>query len=373
MSVILSKEDIKNVLYGATFLGSGGGGSLKDGLRLLEEFTNEEVKLELIRPDEMEEEVYAASVGGIGAPRAMIESHFGPEAIYAFEGMQKVAFFSGKDIKYVMGGELGGFNTMVPIYVALKKGIPFIDGDGNGRAVPELSTGLQPIHNVLPFPLVVSGGNGDTVVVFIKDHKNHESAENLARHVSMANGMSAAFCTWLATGDDIINKLASNTITESMRIGEAIVNARDDNLNLENEISKIKECKEVCQGEITDIQLNTEGGFDFGTTFIKGSGEYIDKSFTIDFKNENLVIKDEQNKVLLTVPDMLCMVNTETYEPVTNADIEIGMNISIYATSATENWWKNDEGFNNWRHILTKVGYDGGVVKFTGKESLANS
>lgn len=364
MAVFLNKKDIKNVLYGATFLGSGGGGSLKDGLRLLEGFSEEDVKLELLSPSDMEDGAYAASVGGIGAPSAMIENHFGDESIYAYEGMQKAAFFSGKDIKYVMGGELGGFNTMVPMYVAIKKGIPFIDGDGNGRAVPELSTGLQPIHDVLPFPLVVAGGNGDVVVILIKDHKDHESAENLARHISMANGMSAAFCTWLATGEDIINKLAPNTITECKKIGEAIVNARDNNLSLESEISKVKKCRQLCLGKIVDIQLKTEGGFDFGTTFIEGYGDYKGKTFSIDFKNENLVIQDDSSNVLLTVPDMICMIDTDSYEPITNADIVKGMNISIFGTFAPENWWRTGEGFNNWRHILTKVGYNGEVVKF---------
>ncbi|NLS44221.1 MAG: DUF917 domain-containing protein [Firmicutes bacterium] len=366
MSSILNKEDIRNVLYGATFLGSGGGGSLKDGLRLLDVFANEEVNLELLNPSDMEKETYAASVGGIGAPSAIAEGRFGPEAIYAFEAMQKIGFFSGKDIRYVMGGELGGFNTMVPMYVAIKKGIPFIDGDGNGRAVPELSTGLQPIHDVLPFPLVVAGGNGDVVGIFLKDHRDHASAENLARHVSMAKGMAAAFCTWLATGEDIINKLAPNTITESRRIGEAFVNAKAKNLDLEKEISKVKTCKKLCQGEITDIRTKTEGGFDFGTTLLRGSGNYAGQKFSVDFKNENVIIRDGSGDVLLTVPDMICMVNTETLEPLTNADIHKGMTISLYGTSATENWWKNDEGFNNWRHILTRIGYKGGVVKFKG-------
>lgn len=364
MSRILNKEAIENVLYGATFLGSGGGGSLKDGLRLLDGFSDEEIKLELLDPAGMLENTYAASVGGIGAPKAMIESNFGDEAIYAYEGMEKIAFFSGKDIKYVMGGELGGFNTMVPIYVALKKGIPFIDGDGNGRAVPELSTGLQPIHDVLPFPLVVAGGNGDVVGIFIKDHRDHASAENHARHISMANNMSAAFCTWLATSEDIINKLAPNTISECEKLGKTIKEARDNALDLEKEINRIRKSRMICSGEIEDIQLKTESGFDYGTTTIKGSGKNQGETFIIDVKNENLVIRDGNDNVLLTVPDMICMVNTDTYEPLTNADIVEGMNVSIFGTFAPENWWKTGQGFNNWRHILRKIGYNGEVVKF---------
>ncbi len=363
MKKYLDKKQIRNVLYGATFLGSGGGGSLDEGLKLLNQL-DDDIKLELIDPDDMEENLFAASIGGIGAPKAMSEFKFGPEAVYAYEGMEKIAFLGGKKIGYTMGGELGGFNTMVPIYVSLKKNIPFVNGDGNGRAVPELSTGLQPINDVLPNPLVVAGANGDTVFISINDPKDHKSAENLSRHVSMANGMSAGFCTWLATGKDVINKLAPYTITECEKIGKAITSSKDGLVDIENKINKIKECKLVCSGKIVDIEVKTDAGFDFGKTVIEGKGQFSNSKYEIFFKNENLLITENEEKTLLTVPDMLCMIDSDSNKPITNADTKVGMNIGIYSTFAPKNWWTLGKGFDNWKHILEKIGYHGDVVKF---------
>lgn len=365
MSKILKKQDIKHVLYGATFLGAGGGGTLKDGLRLLSEVSkNGQVELEMIDPLEMKSNEYAVSVAGIGAPRAMEKSNFGPEAGYAFETMQKLAFFSGKKLKYVMAGELGGFNTMVPMYVAIQKGIPFVDGDGNGRAVPELSTGLYPIFNIPPVPLVLAGKNGDVVAAFLDDPENHTSAENIARHISMAYGMSAAFCTWLVNGKDINEKLAPKSISNAQKIGQSILKIKEENLDVDTEIQKISNCKAICQGEISDIKLKTEGGFDFGTTVIKGTGENKGNTYYVDFKNENLLVRDDSNNVLITVPDLICMLSLDSMEPITNADTEKGMHIALYGVPAPENWWKKEEGFGCWKPILEKVGYSGGAVRY---------
>lgn len=364
MSKVLGEQDIKNVIYGATFLGAGGGGSLKDGLRLLSELAEKgKVELQMVEPSEMGPNEYAVMVAGIGAPRAMEESHFGPEAGYAFETMKKLAFFSGKELRYIMAGELGGFNTMVPIYVAVQRGIPFVNGDGNGRAVPELNTGLYPIHDIPPVPLVLAGKNGDTVIAYLKNPKDHKSAENIARHICMAYGMSAAFCTWVVDGEDISSKLAPGSITKSQKIGAAINNAKERNLDVIEEIKKVVNCKEICYGEISKIELKTEGGFDFGTTVISGQGKYEGKTFYIDFKNENLLVRDDSKNVFITVPDLICMLNLDTLDPVTNAETEEGMKVAVCGVPAPENWWSKEEGFSCWKHILEKVGYSGGPVR----------
>ncbi len=364
MSRILRENDIKNILYGATFLGSGGGGALGDGLRLLSDAAKQKkVELELLGVNEMKNNEYAVMVAGIGAPKAMEEKNFGPEAGYAYEAMEKVAFFSGKELKYLMAGELGGFNTMVPMYVSILKGIPFIDGDGNGRAVPELATGLYPMYDIPPTPLVLAGGNGDTIIVFLKNPMDHKSAETIARHVCMAYGMSAAFCTWTVNSQDITEKLAPDSITGAQKIGEAIMASKNDGSDILKKLQKEVNCRELCRGRIIKIEVKTEGGFDFGTTILEGIGGSGSSTYYIDFKNENLLVRDNSGKVLLTVPDLICLLDLNTMEPLTNASTKEGMEIAVYGVSAPGNWWKIGTGFTNWKHILDKVGYNGGPVK----------
>ncbi|NLS44286.1 MAG: DUF917 domain-containing protein [Firmicutes bacterium] len=360
------ETDIKDILYGATLLGAGGGGALRDGLRLLSEVAEKhDVKLEVIQPEDMKPGEYAVMVAGIGAPKAMEEKDFGPEAIYAYEMMEKIAFLGGKPLKYIMAGELGGFNTMVPMYVAILNNIPFVNGDGNGRAVPELSTGLYPAFNIPPTPLVLAGSDGNTMVAYLDDPEDHKSAENIARHISMAYGMSAAFCTWIVDGTDITEKLAPKSIERCRVVGSAINNARKANRDIVEELKKVDDCTELFRGTIKDVEVKTEGGFDFGTTTISGTGKYQGETITIDFKNENLLVRDKSGKVLVTVPELITTLNLDNGQPLTNAETEAGQNIAVIGIPAPENWWKKPEGFTCWTHILEKVGYTGGSVRLT--------
>lgn len=54
MSRVLKKQDILEILYGATFLGGGGGGSLSFGINMLEklEEQGEEIAFEMLEVDD---------------------------------------------------------------------------------------------------------------------------------------------------------------------------------------------------------------------------------------------------------------------------------------------------------------------------------
>ena len=149
----LYEQDIREILYGATLLGAGGGGSLSQGLGMLDHLveTGETLELDLLEIDEIGDNEYAAMVAGLGSPVAMLDPDmpiFGPDAVYAFRAFQKAFLAEGKECKYLYSGEMGGFNTFVPMLVAIlsdkdpAKRIKFLDVDSNGRAVPELNTTL---------------------------------------------------------------------------------------------------------------------------------------------------------------------------------------------------------------------------------------
>lgn len=362
----LTKENIENILVGATFLGAGGGGSAKQGFELLEHLEKEigSIEVTLVDPEEMKDSEYAVMVAGIGAPRAFKEKGFGPEAVYAFDLIQKVAFLGGKSISYLMAGELGGFNTMVPMYVAAIKGLPFVDGDGNGRAVPELSTGLYPTYNIPPHPLVLANSKGDSVVAYLNDPFDHVAAETIARQLAVGWGMIAAFATWIVNKHQILNNLAPRTISKCEEIGKIFRKVKEskDIEALSKELAKINS-KELFRGTITKLEFKTEGGFDFGTTVIKGEGKYKGKTMTIDFKNENMLAKIDE-EIVVMVPDLISIVDIENMEPITNADTEEGQRVAVYGTPAPENWKKVPEGFSCWRHVLEKLGYTGKYIAF---------
>ena len=120
----LYEQDIIEILYGATLLGAGGGGSLSQGLGMLEGLKEDghKIELELLELDEIGDDEYAAVVCGLGSPVAMLDPDkpkFGPDAVHAFKAFQKAFLVEGKSVKYLQSGEMGGFNTFSPMLVSI--------------------------------------------------------------------------------------------------------------------------------------------------------------------------------------------------------------------------------------------------------------
>lgn len=362
MSKIIGEQELADIIIGAAFLAGGGGGAPSQGLKLLDELKSlNKAKVTLLDPEEMADDAWAVMVAIIGAPRAMLEAKSFPEAVTAFKAMQAEAARDGKKITYLMAGELGGGNTMVPLYVAALEGVPFVDADGNGRAVPELATGLYPAGGIPESPMTMAARNGDTVIIHLKNELDHESAESIARHICMAYGQVAAFSTWVVNREMIVDKLVPGSVSRCMTVGRAFREATGlDGLSkaLEEDIG----AKRLFAGKISRIELKTEGGFDFGTTHLAGTGEWAGQSMSIDFKNENMLLRDQAGRVVATVPDLITLVEMGTMSPLTNADTAEGQTVAVFGATAPENWFKSSAGFDSFGHILAKLGYEGGYI-----------
>jgi DUF917 family protein len=79
----------------------------------------------------------------------------------------------------------------------------------------------------------------------------------------------------------------------------------------------------------------------------------------VDYKNENMMAW-RKDKPLVTVPDSICWLRTDG-EPLTNADVEEGMDVAVIGKKAHEKW-ATLEGFKVFTHVLESIGYKGGYV-----------
>jgi len=347
-------EQLVDVIYGATFFGAGGGGSISNGMDLLDTF-GKDVELKVYPLSEMGDNDYSVMAAGLGSPLAMKEKGFGPEAVNVVKGMIKAAADQGKKVAFVYSGEQGGFNTMVPIYAALHVGLPLLDLDGNGRAVPELNTGLLPINDISIDPLVLSNANGDIVIGHPKDPLDSVACETIARSICMAYGMSVGFSTWMMNKADHEKASAIGQISLAQKVGAIL---RDKGTNKDNLSRRLQEAgvvhKVFATGKISKIDVTVENGFDFGKTFITGDDH---KTYKVDFKNENLIIRDEANQALLVVPEIIAIIDTDTMRPLSNADTREEQNVMLLGVRAPQRWWDKEEGYGCWAHILKLIGY----------------
>jgi len=240
-----------------------------------------------------------------------------------------------------------------------EKRIKFVDVDGNGRAVPELNTTLTCFYGFPPTPMGLGSYKGNQLIVYpVNDHEG----EMIARQMCMLYDMRIGFATWGMNKAEMKNALAVGCVTQAQNIGKAFMAAKEKGTDLMDELKKVMEIREFCRGTVEKLDIRQEGGFDFGTTVVKGDDG---KKYYIDFKNENLILRDEAGKTCLTVPEGIGLVDLDNLYPLTNADTKEGMRLLVTMSPAYKNWWDEEKKpYECWLPELERVGMKGGLVRY---------
>ena len=336
------------------------------GLYYLDTYAeNHEIAVKMISVDEMEDDAYAGVLAGMGSPVRFRESgtDFLVESVTAYDGLKKVAALMNRRLTNVFPIEYGAGNSFVPMLVAMERDEPFVDVDPCGRAVPALNTTPFAINGVATAPSVMSNGKGDVVIACPTDPYDAEGLENLCRNVCVAFDMVMGIAGWMTSKEQMKAFLVPGAYTKALKVGHVILDAMEKELDVSTEIGKVVECRELWRGKLTEHQLAVEKGFDFGRTYYEGIGDYTGRTFRIDYQNENLVAF-EDDKALLTVPDLICTLNLDTGCPVTNAELEEGQNILVLAMPAPKAWYVSENGWRCWAPFLETIGYKGEQVRY---------
>jgi hypothetical protein len=136
MSWELGVEHLRDLARGAAILGTGGGGDPLIGRLLVEQAIREHGPVTVLDPDELDDDAFVIPTAQMGAPTVIVEKiPRGSEPVGALRALER---HLGRTADATMPIECGGINSMIPLLVAARTGLPVVDADGMGRAFPEL-------------------------------------------------------------------------------------------------------------------------------------------------------------------------------------------------------------------------------------------
>ena len=151
-------EDLEYLAVGAAILGTGGGGDPFIGKLMAQQAIVEEGPVTLLDPEELDDEALVLPTAMMGAPTVMIEKV--PEGMEAVRALRAAERRLGRKADATCPIECGGVNSQIPFVVAARARIPVVDGDGMGRAFPELQMETFHVYGLSGTPAVVTGGAG---------------------------------------------------------------------------------------------------------------------------------------------------------------------------------------------------------------------
>ena len=338
----LNREDLVNILYGAAILGTGGGGSLTEGIELIDEALAAGKTFRLASFDDLAPEDLIGTPYGCGAISPLTESERKkyarlPEAQENFYilCMKKMEAYMGKELKAVISTELGGHNTATALYCGAMADKLIVDGDPAGRSVPGLQHSTYYLHNVPMCPISVMNKFGEgTVVTSVFDD---ERAEDLVRALAVVSQNIVAVMDHVNTAEVLKNAVIRGAISQSEAIGKAFLTAKAQGGDFVSAVTEAGKGKPMFRGVVTKSTYETRDGFTFGDTEIRGAGEYAGHTLRVWYQNEN-IISWLDGEIFVTVPDLICLFDLDEKMPQLNPYAREGENVAVIALPAPNEW-----------------------------------
>ncbi|SHJ24639.1 hypothetical protein SAMN02745751_02072 [Dethiosulfatibacter aminovorans DSM 17477] len=338
----LAYQETVDILVGCTILGTGGGGSLAEGLDAVKKAFGEGCEFNMIDFDEIKDDAYYVNpyfCGSISPDEEEEEEH--KELEYAIRSLEE---YMDVEFDGVVSIEYGGGNTGQAMAAGARAGKFIVDADAAGRAVPELQFSTYFVTGRPIYPFSVATKHKDTVI-FTKVASDAR-AEVLSRMMAVATDNTVGMADHPIIGKDLKTSVIPNALSYAGKVGRIQREALEKGLNPIAELTDKCEGTLLFEGIVTekDTEWNIQDGFTVGSIGIKGCESFENSAFKVWYKNENMVAWRD-GEVALTCPDLICVVNGETGYPITNPNCNPGNKVAVLGFKAHD-FWKTEKGLS---------------------------
>lgn len=313
-------------------LGTGGGGDPYLGtlaaLQSLKGFGPPKV----IELDELDDEAVVALPFLVGSPVPFIEKFpLGQELIDAYHALDR--FLAGR-LTAVMAAEIGGANSVVPLVVGSRLGIPIVDADCMGRAYPEVQLVTLTLHGISASPFALADEHGNQVVL---DTVDNFWAERVARAAVVEFGAICAGMAYSVTGRQAKVAAIPGSLSYAERTGRALREATASKRDPVAAVLAETKGHLLFRGKIVDVQRRTQKGWALGEAVFSGMDEHAGHELVVRFQNENLVAVLDGD-IVASVPDLIAILDADTGQAITTERLRYGHRAVVLGIPCAPAW-----------------------------------
>jgi DUF917 family protein len=324
-------QDCEDFVQGCLFMGTGGGGSVEVGLGLLKEALKDGIPLEWVDAADIPDDVWSTTPFMMGsiAPQSQeildeieglgLESQTADEAMAG--AIKELGNYLGEPIGCLVPTELGASNTPAPLVTGARLGIPVVDGDYAGRAIPEEMQGTPYIGGKpgWPFSSVDLWGN----VAIIPRAASTHMMERIGKMLSVAAYGGTAMAATPLRGSEMKEILVPNTLTKCLALGRAMRQAGEAGLDAIDAGLKVTGGWRLFVGVVTKKEWKDRDGYMIGITHLQGTDAYEGQTLDVWFKNENHVAW-LNGEPWVCSPDLITLAYQDTGQGTTNTLVTEG-------------------------------------------------
>ncbi|MEZ4522447.1 MAG: DUF917 domain-containing protein [Thermomicrobiales bacterium] len=332
----LDLEALQDLAVGSALLGTGGGGDPFIGRIITEQAIRKFGPVEVISPDELVQDDLVVVISMSGAPTVMTEK------IPNGEEMDRVfnlaVEHAGCDPRAVISFEIGGMNSLFPVAVAARHGLPLVDADGMGRAFPEFQITSFNAGGVRFGPRFITDEKGNVLRI---DGIDATWLEKINRRALVAMGGSVISAIGL-TGEDVRQASIHGSISLACAIGRTLSRPGERGTGWLQRLEQVCPVLPLFKGKVISVNRRVEGGWVKGHAEIAGLEVDGSQTARIDFQNEHLLLRSDvgtkTGRVLGSTPDLLAVLDSETGLPITTERLHYGQRVTIIGIPCDPIW-----------------------------------
>lgn len=331
MSWTIKKADIPFISLGAKMLSCGGGGEPKTIEYLIRSMMTEDDFITVKTINEVSNE-WVVPVAVAGSPVLFSEDvPEGNEGVKVLSNYQQV---SGTKAEALIAVEIGGLNALYPLLIALQTNLPVIDGDGMGRAFPELDMTTYFLNNIPLHPLTAQSGEA---YKSLAEKKILSETITAMKELMLQNTGFVHLACYGLTGSQLLAAVIPGTLKLALDLGKAISTGSKSerllNLTRIMDNSVYGELKLITIGYVSLIKRWFNNGTLVGTCCINGKYAHEGKIIEISFQNEFLSIL-YQDEYVCTTPDLILLLDSQTLMPKRAAELQEGNVVYVMVITA---------------------------------------
>jgi DUF917 family protein len=326
----LDASNLPAIARGCAVLGAGGGGNTDLPLLMALRAVEENGPVPLGRLADISDDGLVMPCGSIGSPEVATERLWsGDEGSVLRETLEAIR---GERVCGLMCFEVGGANGLLPVTWAARLGLPLVDADGGGRAQASLHRQAMHLAGLLPGPVVLTDGRGNTLVLYPADGA---WAERLARAAAGTLGGICAGAMYSMTVGEAGAATIQGSISRAFRLGDALaaLGHAAHPAALEEAVGGTV----LIRGRVVHVERRVHDRFVHGSTTVAGTGDHRGRQLRLELQNEFL-LAIEDGELRATVPDVISVLSSDTADVLTTQQLAYGKRVTVLALPAPDAW-----------------------------------
>jgi DUF917 family protein len=342
----LGAQDLTDLVEGAAVYSSGGGGDPVVGLNIVEKLLEKRFRVRLIEPAEVPKNAMLVSFACVGAT-ANIAYH-GDAAAKTLSILEE--FLEAK-VFALIPAELGGFSTLAAVDAAARHGIPLMDADGAGRAVPEMHLQTYMIDNMVSTPALLADIDAKKMLL-MKQKDDPQALEQIARVLTERWSPIIYSAQAILTDGQVRTSPVLHTVSKSIRLGMVLRKAVDPVKAVLKETNGYR----LFEGTVADVKSETKNGFTWTTLKMDGIQGDSESRFEMKARNE-LLVAYRDGHLVAVAPDVITTLSYDTCKYASAEKLLEGNRLAVIGIPAPDQWRK-PQGLKLWEEVLRRSDID---------------